>query len=89
MVEIVRFDFVRHILQISDRLRESYLYREVDKMYIELIGERVLCVCFALRVHCTFDGDEVSKLQSRSCLSCVFSIIVSNMHFFSNVFHMF
>ena len=51
-------------------------------MYIELIGERVLCVCFVLRVHCTFDGDGGSKLQSRSCLSCVFSIIVSNMHFF-------
>ena len=50
-------------------------------MYIELIGERVLCVCFVLRVHCTFDGDGGSKLQSRS-LSCVFSIIVSNMHFF-------
>ena len=31
MVEIVCFDFVRHILQVSDRLRESYLYREVDK----------------------------------------------------------
>ena len=42
-------------------------------MYIELIGERVLCVCFVLRVHCTFDGDGGSKLQSRSCLSCVFS----------------
>ena len=51
-------------------------------MYIELIGERVLCVCFVLRVHCTFDGDGGWKLQSRSCLSCVFSIIVSNMHFF-------
>ena len=51
-------------------------------MYIELIGERGLCVCFALREHCTFDGDRGSKLQSRSCLSCVFSIIVSNMHFF-------
>ena len=23
--------FVRHILQVSDRLRESYIYREVDK----------------------------------------------------------
>ena len=51
-------------------------------MYIELISERVLCVCLVLRVHCTFDGDGGSKLQSRSCLSCVFSIIVSNMHFF-------
>ena len=50
-------------------------------MYIELIGERVLCVCFVLRLHCTFDGDGGSKLQSRSCLSCVFSIVVSNMHF--------
>ena len=47
-------------------------------MYIELIGERVLCVCLVLRAHCTFDGDGGSKLQSRSCLSCVFSIIVSN-----------
>ena len=57
-------------------------------MNIELIGERVLCVCLVLRAHCTFDGfcfcdgDGGSKLQSRSCLSCVFSIIVSNMHFF-------
>ena len=51
-------------------------------MYIELICERVLCVCLVLRAHCTFDGDGGSKLQSRSCLSCVFSIIVSNMHFF-------
>ena len=51
-------------------------------MYIELICERVLCVCFVLRVHCTFDGDGGSKLQSQSCLSCVFSIIVSDMHFF-------
>ena len=41
-------------------------------MYIELIGERVLSVCLALRAHCTFDGDGGSKLQSRSCLSCVF-----------------
>ena len=31
MVEIVCFDFVRHILQVSERLRESYLSREVDK----------------------------------------------------------
>ena len=51
-------------------------------MYIELIGERVLCVCLELRAHCTFDGDGGSKLQSRSRFSCVFSIIVSNMHFF-------
>ena len=58
-------------------------------MYIELIGGRVLCVSFVLRVHCTFDGDGGSKLQTRSCLSCVFSIILSNKHFFSNVFHMF
>ena len=48
-------------------------------MYIELIGERVLCVCLVLRGHCFFDGDGGSKLQSGSCLSCVFSIIVSNM----------
>ena len=41
-------------------------------MYIELISERVLCVCFVLKLHCTFDGDGGSKLQSRSCLSCVF-----------------
>ena len=27
-------------------------------MYIELIGERVLCVCFVLRAHCTFDGNK-------------------------------
>ena len=53
-------------------------------MYIELIGERVLCVCLVLRAHCTFDGDGGSKLQSRSCLSCVFSIIVSNICIFSN-----
>ena len=52
-------------------------------MYIiELIGERVLCVCLVLRAHCTFGGDGASRLQSRSCLSCVFSIIVSNMHCF-------
>ena len=51
-------------------------------MYIELIGERVLCVCLVLQAHCTFDGDGGAKLQSPSCLSCVFSITVSNMHFF-------
>ena len=55
-------------------------------MYIELIGERVLCVCCVLGLHCTFDGDGGSKLQSRRCLSCVFSIIVSNMHFFFKCF---
>ena len=32
-------------------------------MYIELIGERVLCVCLVLRALCTFDGDGGSKLQ--------------------------
>ena len=33
-------------------------------MYKELIGERGLCVCFVLRMHCTFDGDgrfEIAK----------------------------
>ena len=55
-------------------------------MYIELISVRVLCVCLVLRAHCTFDGDGGSKLQSQSCLSCVFSIIVSNMHFFFKCF---
>ena len=33
-------------------------------------------------MHCTFDGDGGSKLQTRSCLFCIFSIIVSKMHFF-------
>ena len=42
-------------------------------MYIELIGERVVCVCLLLRAHCTFDGDGGSK------------IIVSNMHFFQMI----
>ena len=31
-------------------------------MYIELIGERVLCVCLVLRAHCTFDGDGGFKI---------------------------
>ena len=57
-------------------------------MYIELIGERVLCVCLVLRAHCTFDSDGGSKLQSRSCLSCVF-YHCEQYAFFSNVFHMF
>ena len=38
-------------------------------MYIELIGERVLCVCLVLRAHCTFDGDGGSKLQTRLGMS--------------------
>ena len=58
-------------------------------MYIELIGEIVLCVCLVLRAHCTFDGNGGSKLQSRSCLSCVFFYHREHYAFFSNVFHMF
>ena len=81
MVLILRI-FVRHILKVSVRLRESFLYREVD-----MIGERVLCVCFVLSVHCTFDGDGGSKLQSRSCLSCFFYHREQYAFFFSKVFH--
>ena len=33
-------------------------------MYIELIGERVLCVCLVLQAHCTFDGDRESKSRT-------------------------
>ena len=33
-------------------------------MYIELIGERVLCVCLVLRAHCTFDGDGVRNCKA-------------------------
>ena len=52
-------------------------------MYIELIGERVLCVCFVLS---TFDGDWGSKLQSRSCLSCVFFYHCEQNAFFFQMF---
>ena len=33
-------------------------------MYIELIRERVLCVCLVLRAHCTFEGDGGSKSKA-------------------------
>ena len=58
-------------------------------MYIELIGERVLCVCLVLRVHCTFDGDWGFEIAKPKLFILCFFYHFEQYAFFSNVFHMF
>ena len=41
-------------------------------MYIELISERVLCVFFVLRVHCTFDGGGFKIEKPKLFILCFF-----------------
>ena len=58
-------------------------------MYIELIGERVLCVCLVLRAHCTFNGDGGFEIAKPKLFILCFFYHCEQYAFFSNVFHMF